>query len=253
MVMWVFGYASLVWKPGFEYDEKIVGFIKGHRRVFNLGCIDHRGTPELPARTCTLEAQEGAICWGTAYSVSGGPEEEKAALEYLERRECEYDAQVYVDFYQEADSETPLLTGVLVFTSTPDKITNKYFLGPAPFEEMASQIAKAVGPCGNNREYLFKLEKALYDIGHEDDEVIELANEVRKILGAIDDREITSSEMDNVIPITSPDRDNVIPATSSKRDNVIPITSSERDNVIPVEYTSFCFRNYYEQFLIAGP
>lgn len=25
-------------------------------------CFDHRGTPENPARTCTLEASQGAIC-----------------------------------------------------------------------------------------------------------------------------------------------------------------------------------------------
>lgn len=102
MVFWVFGYGSLVWNPGFEYDEKVIGFIKDYRRVFDLGkflisiqvfihvifmkslvlfipehsfitvsacsisslpaCIDHRGTPEHPARTCTLEYKEGAIC-----------------------------------------------------------------------------------------------------------------------------------------------------------------------------------------------
>ncbi|XP_057833682.1 gamma-glutamylcyclotransferase 2-2 [Cryptomeria japonica] len=192
MVMWVFGYGSLVWRPGFDYDEKIVGFIKGYRRVFHLACIDHRGTPEFPARTCTLETQDEAVCWGTAFCVRGSPEKERLALEYLERRECEYDIKTYVDFYQEADSETPLLSGVLVFTSTPD-IKYKYFLGPAPLEVMASQIAKAVGPCGNNRDYLFQLEKALYDIGHEDDEVIELSNEVRRILGGID--ELTLSKI----------------------------------------------------------
>lgn len=37
MVFWVFGYGSLVWNPGFEYDEKLVGFIKNYRRVFDLG------------------------------------------------------------------------------------------------------------------------------------------------------------------------------------------------------------------------
>ena len=99
MVFWVFGYGSLVWNPGFEYDEKVIGYIKDYRRVFDLGkdlsvqvfytlcvislnhipehliiiaypcfipsvsaCIDHRGTPEHPARTCTLEQKEGAIC-----------------------------------------------------------------------------------------------------------------------------------------------------------------------------------------------
>ncbi|GLJ48026.1 hypothetical protein SUGI_1014220 [Cryptomeria japonica] len=67
--MWVFGYASLVWKPGFEYDEKIVGLFKGYQRVFILACIDHHGTPELPSRTYTLEAQEGAVCVRIAFSL----------------------------------------------------------------------------------------------------------------------------------------------------------------------------------------
>lgn len=182
MVLWVFGYGSLVWNPGFDYDEKIIGFIKDYKRVFDLACIDHRGTPENPARTCTLEVSEGELCWGAAFCVRGGPEKEKWAMEYLEKRECEYDQKAVVDFYREEDPLTPAVTGVMVFTSTPDKVSNKYYLGPAPLEEMASQIATAVGPCGNNRDYLFKLEKALADIGHEEEMVIELANEVRKVL-----------------------------------------------------------------------
>lgn len=183
MVLWVFAYGSLVWNPGFEFDEKIIGFIKDYKRVFDLACFDHRGTPENPARTCTLEASQGAICWGAAYCVRGGPEREITAMEYLERRECEYDLKTSVDFYKEGDATNPAITGVLVFTSTPDKESNKYYLGPAPLEEMARQIAVAAGPCGNNRDYLFKLEKALFDIGHAEDSVIRLANEVRKVIG----------------------------------------------------------------------
>ncbi|CAK9146879.1 unnamed protein product [Ilex paraguariensis] len=185
MVFWVFGYGSLVWNPGFEYDEKIVGFIKGYKRVFNLACIDHRGTPEHPARTCTLEPNDGAICWGAAYCVGGGLEKERAAMEYLERRECEYDQKTLVDFFKDGDTIQPAITGVIVFTSTQDKESNKYYLGPAPLEDMAKQIATAFGPCGNNRDYIFLLEKAMFDIGHEDDYVIKLANEVRKVLGIV--------------------------------------------------------------------
>jgi len=37
MVFWVLGYGSLIWNPGFEYDEKVVGFIKDYRRIFDLG------------------------------------------------------------------------------------------------------------------------------------------------------------------------------------------------------------------------
>ena len=190
MVLWVFGYGSLVWNPGFDFDEKIIGYIKNYRRVFDLACIDHRGTPEHPARTCTLEEKEDEICWGAAFCVRGGLEKERKAMEYLERRECEYDSKASVDFYKEGDDLAPAVTGVLVFTSTPDKVNNKYYLGPAPLEVMARQIATAHGPCGNNREYLFSLEKALHDIGHEDDYVIELANEVRKELGKLKEKTV---------------------------------------------------------------
>ncbi|XP_075506060.1 gamma-glutamylcyclotransferase 2-1-like [Primulina tabacum] len=185
MVFWVFGYGSLVWNPGFEFDEKVIGFVKGYRRVFDLACIDHRGTPDHPARTCTLEENDGSICWGAAYCVRGGPKKEKAVMAYLERRECEYDRKTLVNFYKEDESEQPFVVGVIVFTSTPDKIRNQYYLGPTPLEHMATQIATAFGPCGNNRDYLFLLEKAMFDIGHEDEYVIELANEVRKVLGGL--------------------------------------------------------------------
>ncbi|KAH7674651.1 Glutathione-specific gamma-glutamylcyclotransferase protein [Dioscorea alata] len=191
MVLWVFGYGSIVWNPGFDFDEKIIGYIKDYRRVFDLACIDHRGTPENPARTCTLEAKEGAVCWGAAYCVRG-IERERAAMQYLEKRECEYDLKSYVDFYKEGYDLKPTLTGVIVFTSTPNKESNKYYLGPAPLEEMARQIATANGPCGNNRDYLFLLEKAMFDIGHEDDHVIELANEVRKVLGRLKEKKIAA-------------------------------------------------------------
>lgn len=41
-----------------RFSSPITGFFW----VCVAACIDHRGTPELPARTCTLEEYEGAIC-----------------------------------------------------------------------------------------------------------------------------------------------------------------------------------------------
>jgi cation transport regulator ChaC len=37
MVLWVFGYGSLIWRPGFNYDERVIGYVKDYRRVFTQG------------------------------------------------------------------------------------------------------------------------------------------------------------------------------------------------------------------------
>ncbi|KAJ7562138.1 hypothetical protein O6H91_03G056000 [Diphasiastrum complanatum] len=185
MVLWIFGYGSLVWKAGFEYEEQIVGFIRDYRRVFYQGNTDHRGSPENPGRTVTLQPQEGAICWGVAYRVSGN-DSEQLVLSYLEVREKEYDVRAYLDFFTVESSSKPAISGVLVYIGSSNRSDNKFYLGPAPVEEIASQIARSVGPAGPNHEYLFKLEEALRKIGREDEGVIELADEVRKMMQLMD-------------------------------------------------------------------
>ncbi|XP_062021520.1 gamma-glutamylcyclotransferase 2-3 isoform X4 [Rosa rugosa] len=165
MVMWVFGYGSLIWKAGFNFDERVVGFIKDYRRVFYQGSTDHRGTPEFPGRTVTLEPAEGEVCWGAAYKISK-KEDQEIALEHLEVREKQYDKKAYLDFFTEPTATTPALSGVMV------------------------QIVQAKGPSGPNREYLFKLEEALLQFECKDKHVSDLANEVRRI---ISERELTAS------------------------------------------------------------
>lgn len=44
--IWIFGYGSLVWKPGFAYKRSKVGHIKGYKRRFWHGDDFHRGDKE---------------------------------------------------------------------------------------------------------------------------------------------------------------------------------------------------------------
>ncbi|KAM0909887.1 hypothetical protein ACQ4PT_014538 [Festuca glaucescens] len=106
MVLWVFGYGSLIWNPGFDFDDKILGFITGYKRTFNLGML------LLPGHDPDLSS--AAVLWGIAYCVNGGLEKERKAMQYLERRECEYDQKISVDFYKDGNSLEPAVTGVLV-------------------------------------------------------------------------------------------------------------------------------------------
>jgi len=53
--MWVFGYGSLLWKPGFQYEEQIVGYIRGYKRRFWLLNTDHRGVPEQVIHFITIQ------------------------------------------------------------------------------------------------------------------------------------------------------------------------------------------------------
>ncbi|KAM7255861.1 hypothetical protein ACFE04_011602 [Oxalis oulophora] len=163
MVMWVFGYGSLIWKTGFHYDDSLVGFIKGYRRVFYQGSTDHRGTPEFPGRTVTLEPAQDQVCWGVAYKIVK-KEDQDIALTYLEVREKQYDQKAYLDLFTDPTSTKPAVSGVMVYIGSADKKVNINYLGPASLEDIAKQIIHAEGPSGPNRDYLFQLERALLQI-----------------------------------------------------------------------------------------
>jgi cation transport protein ChaC len=50
--VWIFGYGSLIWYPGFEYQKCVTGYIRGYERRFYQGNTYHRGTESKVSFTC---------------------------------------------------------------------------------------------------------------------------------------------------------------------------------------------------------
>ena len=67
--LWVFGYGSLMWRPGFAYEEAQHARLTGYRRCFCIYSVYHRGTPERPGMVLGLD--RGGACEGIAYRVGG--------------------------------------------------------------------------------------------------------------------------------------------------------------------------------------
>ena len=83
--LWVFGYGSLIWHPGFDFDERRLAVLDGYRRAFCMTSICYRGTPEAPGLVLALDAEKSGRCAGVAYHVPAATAE--ATHAYLRERE----------------------------------------------------------------------------------------------------------------------------------------------------------------------
>ena len=170
--IWIFGYGSLIWKPGFAFLEQRIGTIRGWSRRFYQGSTDHRGVPGSPGRVVTLIQDAEAACWGVAYQVSADSLE--SVFAYLDYREKGGFRRYKVAFH-EANAPHPACQ-VHVYVAEPD---NPNYLGPAALSAMAQQIHQSQGPSGPNTEYLLRLAEGLRALGITDDHVFALERQVR--------------------------------------------------------------------------
>jgi cation transport protein ChaC len=66
--VWVFGYASLIWRPEFEAAEQRPAIVHGWHRALEMRSRVNRGTPECPGLVFALV--RGGSCRGIAYRIA---------------------------------------------------------------------------------------------------------------------------------------------------------------------------------------
>ena len=65
--LWIFGYGSLMWAPGFRASRKSVALARGYHRAMCILSHRYRGTPDKPGLVMGL--CRGGSCWGMAFRV----------------------------------------------------------------------------------------------------------------------------------------------------------------------------------------
>ena len=172
--LWVFAYGSLMWKPGFECEDRTRARLDGYHRCFCMRSIHHRGSVANPGLVLALDPEEGASCEGYALKVA--PQNARQVVSYLRERELISSA------YVEARVSVTLSTGAAIpaLAYVMDQAHEQY-CGRLPLEEQARIIAHATGGMGPNREYLFATAKQLADMACPDRDLDKLSAMVAEI------------------------------------------------------------------------
>lgn len=175
--LWVFGYGSLLWDPGFPVAEARIARLHGWHRSFCMSSIHHRGTVADPGLVLALDRSEGGHCDGLAFRVA--PEHAAFTIDYL--RERELISSAYLETRIEvAFAEGGTLGDVLAYVIDP---VHEQYRGDLSLETQARIIASAHGGRGPNDEYLINTARHLSELGLADDDLDWLVARVRALKG----------------------------------------------------------------------
>jgi cation transport protein ChaC len=154
--LWVFGYGSLVWRPGFTFVETQPAQLGGFRRDMCLLSYHYRGTHDVPGLVCGLMI--GAGCSGRAYRIARVNAD--AALEYLDRRE------LITDIYIPRHLPIALASGrsALARVYVADTAHGQ-FVGDWSDAEKVRHIVQGHGSEGRSLDYLRTLVQHLEELG----------------------------------------------------------------------------------------
>lgn len=163
--VYIFGYGSLMWWPGFEYRESFAALLVGYRRSFCRRSVRHRGTWEKPGMVAGLV--EGGQCQGEAFGIA--PEQESAVLAYLDEREGDGYLRRAVEI--EVCADRRLLTAWTYIANA----NHPTYAADLDLEQKALLLKQGHGESGPALEYLRQLFVNLNQQGIHDPEIQDLA------------------------------------------------------------------------------
>ena len=149
--LWVFGYASLIWRPEFNAAEHRTALVRGWHRAFKMRSRVNRGSPEQPGLVYALVS--GGMCRGMVYRIPQ-PQvaDELPRLWHREMPNGVYDPRWLR--CQTAAGEV-LALGFTLSRRSPN------FTGPLDDSEMLHILRHAQGRYGSTLDYLVRTTEAL--------------------------------------------------------------------------------------------
>ncbi len=145
--LWVFGYGSLMWRPGFDHLEAVRARLVGYSRRFCVTSVHHRGCAARPGLVLGLD--RGGVCEGVAYRV--GVPDAAHVLAYLRAREQVNG--VYREALVPIEIEGPVRNVVRAVTYLVERAHPSY-AGRLPLHVQARIIRGARGLSGVNVDYV---------------------------------------------------------------------------------------------------
>lgn len=143
---WVFGYGSLMWKPGFEFISQAHARIRGLHRSLCVYSLHHRGTEELPGLVLGLD--RGGSCIGVAFQIA--PAKWEATLAYL--REREQVSQVYLEVVRSVEilEERRKVEAVVFIVDR----NHPQYAGKLSHTDLMKHVRQGEGKMGHCRDYV---------------------------------------------------------------------------------------------------
>ncbi|MGI9463931.1 MAG: gamma-glutamylcyclotransferase [Aestuariivirgaceae bacterium] len=158
---WVFGYGSLMWRPGFEFVERHQALLRGMHRGLCIYSHVHRGTPDRPGLVMGLD--RGGACRGIAFRVEPGRWHDTVA--YLRAREQV--TMVYLERTVNVELRIRPARQVTALTYIVDRDHPQY-AGKLSLEDQLTFIRQGHGKAGPCHEYVISINEHIREMGMRD-------------------------------------------------------------------------------------